>query len=56
LAAWQEEFKQHHYWAAELGPAIIVGLSTVKFRSNRFRCAGGRAFCNLVKQVTNCHN
>lgn len=37
LAAWQEAFGQQHYWSAELGPALVVGLSTVRFRSNRFR-------------------
>ena len=27
-------FQQRHYWAAEVGPAVLVGLSTVRFRSN----------------------
>ena len=36
LAAWRDVFNQRHYWAAELGPALLVGLSTVRFRSNSF--------------------
>lgn len=36
LVAWHEVFNQRHYWAAELGPALLVGLSTVRFRSNAF--------------------
>ena len=32
LAAWQELFRQKHYWAAEVGPATFIGLSTVRFR------------------------
>lgn len=36
LAAWQEAFGQRHFWAADLGPATVVGLSTVRFRSNPF--------------------
>jgi hypothetical protein len=39
LAAWQEAFQQHHYWALPLGPVLAVGLSTVRFRSNAHRCA-----------------
>lgn len=34
LKAWQEAFGHSHYWAAHLGPALAVGLSTVRFRSN----------------------
>lgn len=41
LAAWQEAFQQHHYWAVPLGPVLAVGLSTVRFRSNAHRCEGG---------------
>lgn len=41
LAAWQELFKQKHYWAAEVGPATFIGLSTVRFR----RCT--RSLCCL---------
>jgi hypothetical protein len=37
LAAWHEAFQQHHYWATELGPVLGVGLSTVRFRSNKHR-------------------
>lgn len=40
LAAWQEAFDQHHYWALPLGPVLAVGLSTVRFRSNAHRWAG----------------
>lgn len=32
LAAWHEAFKQKHFWAAEVGPATFIGLSTVRFR------------------------
>lgn len=28
---------QRHYWAAELGNTVCIGLSTVRFRSNKFR-------------------
>lgn len=28
-------FQQQHYWSADLGPAICLGLSTVRFRSNK---------------------
>lgn len=38
LAAWHEAFGQHHYWAEQLGPVLAVGLSTVRFRSNKYRC------------------
>lgn len=34
LAAWHQAFKQRHYWACDLGPATLIGLSTVRFRSN----------------------
>lgn len=37
LAAWQEAFQQHHYWAVPLGPVLAIGLSTVRFRSNVHR-------------------
>ncbi|KAI8474051.1 MAG: Metallo-dependent phosphatase-like protein [Monoraphidium minutum] len=36
LAAWHDVFGQRHYWAAELGPALLVGLSTTRFRSNAY--------------------
>lgn len=39
---WQcarQAFGQRHYWAAELGPLVCIGLSTVRFRSNEFRRA-----------------
>ena len=35
-ACWQV-FGQRHFWAAELGPLVCIGLSTVRFRSNTFR-------------------
>ncbi|KAF6253281.1 Metallo-dependent phosphatase-like protein [Scenedesmus sp. NREL 46B-D3] len=35
LAAWHEAFQQHHHWATELGPVLAIGLSTVRFRSNK---------------------
>ncbi|GIL77319.1 hypothetical protein Vretifemale_6793 [Volvox reticuliferus] len=34
LAAWSEVFQQPHYWAADLGHVRLVGLSTVRYRSN----------------------
>jgi hypothetical protein len=34
LAAWRAAFGQRHFWAARLGPATLVGLSTVNFREN----------------------
>ncbi|KXZ48613.1 hypothetical protein GPECTOR_26g516 [Gonium pectorale] len=36
LAAWSEAFNQPHYWAADLGHARLVGLSTVRYRSNEY--------------------
>lgn len=30
-------FGQRHYWHAWLGPALLVGLSTVRYRSNENR-------------------
>lgn len=36
LAAWHSAFAREHYWSAELGPALLIGLSTVRFRSNPF--------------------
>lgn len=32
LAAWQQAFRQRHYWAVDVGPATFIGLSTVRFR------------------------
>lgn len=34
LAAWEQVFGQPHYWAADLGHARLVGLSTTRYRSN----------------------
>lgn len=31
-------FEQRHHWAAELGPALCIGLSTIRFRSNDHSC------------------
>lgn len=36
LAAWHKAFGQRHYWKCQLGPAMFIGLSTTKFRSNPF--------------------
>lgn len=36
LAAWQEAFQQRHFWSARLGPALLIGLSTTRFRSNPY--------------------
>ena len=33
LAAWQDVFGAHH-WVREHGPAVLVGMSTTRFRSN----------------------
>lgn len=32
-------FGQRHYWSMELGNVVCIGISTVRFRSNAFRCA-----------------
>ena len=37
LAAWVDVFQQPHYWTAELGPALLIGLSTTRYRSNKYR-------------------
>jgi len=34
LAAWRAAFAQPHTWAATLGPARVLGLSTSTWRSN----------------------
>ncbi|KAG2491261.1 hypothetical protein HYH03_010467 [Edaphochlamys debaryana] len=34
LSAWKEVFDQPHYWSADLGSARLLGLSTVRYRSN----------------------
>jgi len=34
VADWSRAFSQRHHWAADVGPATFVGLSTVRFRSN----------------------
>lgn len=36
VANWREVFSQRHYWAADVGPATFIGLSTVRFRSNAY--------------------
>ncbi|KAG1676127.1 hypothetical protein FOA52_004967 [Chlamydomonas sp. UWO 241] len=36
LAAWHGVFGQQHYWSADLGHAVAIGLSTVRHRSNAF--------------------
>ncbi|KAL6768267.1 hypothetical protein ACKKBF_B38445 [Auxenochlorella protothecoides x Auxenochlorella symbiontica] len=35
LAAWQETFQQEHHWRVDVGPAILLGLGTSRFRSNQ---------------------
>lgn len=35
LAAWRAAFSQNHFWTARLGPALLVGVSTTRWRSNR---------------------
>ena len=32
LEAWQQMFRQRHYWAVDVGPATFIGLSTTRFR------------------------
>ena len=34
LDAWRSVFRQHHYWKADLGLAVLLGMSTTRFRSN----------------------
>lgn len=34
LAAWQHAFGHHHHWAHDIGPCVLVGLSTTRYRSN----------------------
>lgn len=34
LAAWEAAFGQRHFWARDVGPALLVGLSTTRYRSN----------------------
>lgn len=48
LAAWLAVFKHRHYWAAKVGPMVVVGISTTRFRSNEFRSGFPR--------VLGCHN
>ena len=41
LAAWHETFCQKHFWAADVGPATFIGLSTVRFRRWGLWVGGG---------------
>lgn len=34
LAAWQKAFGQKHYWVRDVGPCLLIGLSTTRYRSN----------------------
>ena len=34
LGVWKQVFDQPHHWAHRLGPALLVGLSTTRYRSN----------------------
>lgn len=34
LTAWSEEFQQSHYWARDVGPCVLFGLSTTRYRDN----------------------
>jgi 3',5'-cyclic AMP phosphodiesterase CpdA len=34
LEAWSSCFEQNHYWAKDVGPCVLVGLSTTRYRSN----------------------
>ena len=40
LEAWRAEFGQPHFWSAELGPVLALGLSTTRYRSNISRWVG----------------
>ncbi len=42
-------FKQRHYWSMELGNVVCLGISTVRFRSNAFRC--GRQLLQPQTQI-----
>ena len=39
LDHWLQVMHQQHYWAADLGGALCIGLSTTRFRSNAHRHA-----------------
>lgn len=34
LTAWQEAWGQHHHWVHDAGPAVLIGISTTRYRSN----------------------
>ena len=34
LAAWRYVFQQNHFWAKDIGPCVLFGLSTTRYRSN----------------------
>ena len=34
LAAWQAAFQRSHHWVRDVGPCVLVGLSTTRYRSN----------------------
>ena len=36
LTAWHQCFQQHHCWVRDAGPAVLVGISSTRFRSNAF--------------------
>lgn len=36
LAAWREVFQQPHSWTAQLGPLLVIGLSTTRYRENAY--------------------
>lgn len=38
LQCWKESFEQDHYWLEEHGDWLLIGLSTVRFRSNANSC------------------
>jgi hypothetical protein len=34
LQAWLQAFQQSHFWVRDVGAAVLVGISTTRFRSN----------------------
>ena len=34
LDAWRFAFQQSHFWARDVGPCVLIGLSTTRYRSN----------------------
>ena len=43
-------FQQPHYWAAQAGPLLCIGLSTIRFRSNNFRSGPADACAHSLRE------